>query len=79
MSKATIEVRVPADAELWLDGTLTRQRGETRTFESPPLQSGRPYSYEFRARWMQDGQPVEQTRRVDVTAGRVSSVDFFAR
>jgi uncharacterized protein (TIGR03000 family) len=78
-TKATIEVRVPAGAQLWLDGTLTKQTGEMRTFASPPLQTGRIFSYEFRARWMQDGKPVEQTRRVDVAAGQMSKVDFFAQ
>ena len=73
---ATLEVHVPADAELFLDGNPTRQRGEVRTFESPPLQTGQVFTYEIRARWMQDGKPVEMTRSVDVSAGTRPVVDF---
>jgi uncharacterized protein (TIGR03000 family) len=75
-SAAEIEVRVPADAELWLDGNPTRLRGETRTFVSPVLQPGRSFTYEFKARWMKDGKPVEVTRSVDIRAGSKTKVDL---
>jgi uncharacterized protein (TIGR03000 family) len=75
-SAAEITVRVPADAELWLDGNATKQRGDTRTFVSPVLQPGRTFTYEFRARWMKDGKPVEATRTVDIRAGAKTTVDL---
>jgi uncharacterized protein (TIGR03000 family) len=73
---ATVEVRVPPDAQLWVDGTPTKQTGESRTFVSPPLDSGQSYSYAFTARWMKDGKPVEVTKRVDLAAGQKLAVDF---
>jgi uncharacterized protein (TIGR03000 family) len=73
---AEIQVRIPADAELWLDGNTTKQRGDTRTFVSPALEQGRSFTYEFRARWMKDGKPVEVTRSVEIRAGAKSTVDL---
>jgi uncharacterized protein (TIGR03000 family) len=77
MDKAAVEVRVPADAELWIDGQPTNKRGETRTFETPMFEVGRSFTYEIRARWTQDGQPVERTRTVDLQAGTRPVVNFL--
>ena len=51
-------------------------RGADRSFASPALTPGKTYTYEVKARWMEDGQPVEQTRRVKVEANRTSTVEF---
>lgn len=74
---ATVEVRLPAGAELWFGSFQTDQAGSTRRFESPPLTAGRDYTYEVRARWAQAGRPVEQTRTVRVRAGQAVRVDFL--
>jgi uncharacterized protein (TIGR03000 family) len=76
LAAAEIEVHIPADAELWLDGNPTKQRGESRAFVSPLLQPGRNFVYEMRARWMQDGKPVEETRQIEVWAGARPVIDF---
>jgi uncharacterized protein (TIGR03000 family) len=76
VDKAEIEVRLPANAELWLDGAPTTQRGAMRTFETPPLQVGQVFTYEFRARWMQDGQVKEDVRQVKAFAGAKEKVKF---
>jgi uncharacterized protein (TIGR03000 family) len=73
-----VSLRVPANAEVWFDGNPTQQRGERRTFVSPPLDSDKTMHYEVRARWVDaNGQKVEQTRRVAVRAGQLSMVDFL--
>ena len=74
---ATVRVQVPADAEVWFDGAATRQRGEDRVYSTPPLEAGRDYHYDIRARWMENGRPVEETRRVGVRAGQETNVDFM--
>jgi uncharacterized protein (TIGR03000 family) len=74
---ATVEVQLPADAELWFGSHRPNQTGGTRIFQSPTLAAGRPYTYEIRARWNQDGRLVDQTRTVEVRAGRVARVDFL--
>ena len=73
---ATIEVRVPPDAELWFDGTKTNQRGPVRYFTTPPLTPGQTFTYEIRASGMANGNPMDQTRQVQVQAGKRTTVDF---
>lgn len=75
---ALLDVRVPADAEVWLEGAKTQQTGDSRQFVSPPLKPGQDYHYEIKARWKQDGRDVEQTREVNVRAGGRVNVAFPA-
>jgi uncharacterized protein (TIGR03000 family) len=76
VNSATMNVRVPADAEIWFEGSKTGQSGTTRTFVSPPLESGRGFTYEVRAHWTENGKEVDQTRQVHVRAGEKVDVDF---
>ncbi len=72
-----VNVRVPAaDAEVWLEGTKTNQKGLSRNYQSPPLDAGWRYVYEVRAQWQEGSTPVTQTRFVPVRPGDVVSVDF---
>ncbi len=66
---AQVEVRLPADAELWFEGQKTAQTGSTRTFHSPDLEPNQDYVYNVHARWQADGKPVDETRKVTVHAG----------
>jgi uncharacterized protein (TIGR03000 family) len=75
---AIIDVRVPADAQIWFDGESTSQTGTERLFRSPPLQPGQDYSYEVKARWTENGQDVDRTRKVRIHAGERVSVNFMA-
>lgn len=68
---ATIELYVPASAEVWFQGKKTSQTGTLRHFVTPPLSPGTDYSYELRARWTDSsGQVQDQTQEVTVQAGR---------
>jgi uncharacterized protein (TIGR03000 family) len=74
---AAVEVRVPANAEVWIDGTATKQKGETRTFETPAFRPGSSFTYDIRARWTDSGgKVVDQSRQVTLQAGSRSTVDF---
>lgn len=74
---AHIMVHVPsANAEVWLDGQPTSQRGMERTFMTPRLNPGSTYTYEVRARWTENGQPIERTRTVRFQTGQTIHVDF---
>jgi uncharacterized protein (TIGR03000 family) len=75
-NKAYIWLRVPKDAEIWVNDVKTKQTGELRYFFSPPLTPGTKYSYELRLRWMKDGKPVEETQRLVVQAFRTIRLDF---
>jgi uncharacterized protein (TIGR03000 family) len=74
---ARIHVRVPANAQLWVADALTTQSGAQRDFHSPALTPGRTYVYVIKVRWVQDGQTIEQTRRVEVQANKTTNVNFL--
>jgi uncharacterized protein (TIGR03000 family) len=76
---AHIQIQVPPDAEIWFDGTPTKRTGQLREFVSPPLKPGTNHGYDIRARWMQDGRPVELTRSIPIHAGDRVSLNFLAR
>jgi uncharacterized protein (TIGR03000 family) len=73
---ATIVVRLPADAQLTVDGSPTRSTEAVRTLISPPLQPGKAYQYTLRAEVTRDGKKVERKRDVTVRAGQESVVSF---
>jgi uncharacterized protein (TIGR03000 family) len=74
----TIDMQVPADAEIWFADAKTKQTGTLRQFVSPPLAAGQEYTYEIRARWKENGREVTKTRRLTVRAGERLKVDFTA-
>jgi len=69
-----LNVQVPANAQLWIDGYKTTQTGTMRHYTSPPLTPGMNYSYDIRARWMENGKPVERDKKVSFHAGE--SIDM---
>ena len=67
-NRAHIWLRVPADAKVWFNGQTTTQTGTLRLYNSPELTPGKKYHYEIRVRWMKDGKPIEEKRRIEVEA-----------
>jgi uncharacterized protein (TIGR03000 family) len=75
-NRVAIEVRVPAGAEVWFDGTKTSQSGDVRHFVSPPLAAGHRYTYHIRARWTENGREVTRSRELAVVPGGSYLVDL---
>jgi uncharacterized protein (TIGR03000 family) len=73
---ARLEITLPADAELWFNSVPTGQTGPTRTFVTPPLKIDDRFYYDLRARWTEDGELIDRTRRVYVHPGAIVRVDF---
>jgi uncharacterized protein (TIGR03000 family) len=73
---ARLTVRLPADAQLWVDDYQTRKTGTVRVLTTPALQPGQTYHYTLKARWDDNGRPVTQERTVDFQAGGDATVDF---
>jgi uncharacterized protein (TIGR03000 family) len=74
---AQIDVFVPdPNAEVWIDDFATTSRGMTRYLDSPDLVPGAQYSYTIKARWNQNGQPVNAQVTVPVGPGAQVVVDF---
>jgi uncharacterized protein (TIGR03000 family) len=75
--RVRVEVLAPQDAEVWFDNFKTQQTGTTRLFQSPPVEPNYDYTYDIRAKWMDNGRPVERTRKVTARAGQQVKVDFL--
>jgi uncharacterized protein (TIGR03000 family) len=73
---AAVEVRLPADAELWFDGVALPRMRERREFVTPPLRPGLTYRYEVQTRWQEGGRLVVRGEHVIVRAGESVVVDF---
>jgi len=71
---ATVVVRLPADSKIFIDGEPTVSTGERRVFVTPPLPTGRSFSYTLKVERVQDGVTKVVTETVKVTAGRPSLV-----
>jgi uncharacterized protein (TIGR03000 family) len=74
--RATLVVRLPADARLVIDGQQTKQTGSERHFYSPPLAPGKSYHYTLEWSYRKDGKPVMRTKVVHVRAGDEIDVDL---
>ena len=73
---AHLTVTVPADAELWFEGTKVTTSGSVREFTSPPLTPGKKFTYDVRARWQEGDREVTQKQEVGVAAGAQVRVEF---
>lgn len=74
---ARLDIRVPADAQVWVDDFQVQQTGAFRQLVTPPvLEQGKTYHYNLKATWNANGQPVTEERKINVQAGLASLVDF---
>ena len=72
----TLNVKVPADAKVFVNGMATTSTGTDRQYISKGLKAGSRYSYEVRAEFAVDGQTVTQTKNVQLGAGENGSLSF---
>jgi uncharacterized protein (TIGR03000 family) len=73
---AEVQVQLPADAKLYVEGQAVDLSTGNRKLVSPNLEPGRDYVYTVKAEAVRDGKTVSQTRQVRVRAGHLSQVDF---
>ena len=66
-----------ASAKTCAEDAKTTPTGAVREFHPPPLTPGKRYTYEIRARWTENGRPVEQERDIRVRANQ-QTVETFA-
>jgi len=75
-AKLTIHLAAP-DATLTIDGENTRQTGDKRVFETPPLKAGTRYFYTVKAVWEPNNYTkITRTRKVFVEGGKTVTVDL---
>jgi uncharacterized protein (TIGR03000 family) len=74
---AHLQLIVPANAEVYFDGEKTTQTGPVREFVSPPLISGKMFTYRVRVRYFDgSGKPVDDQRALNVRANDWFRIDF---
>ena len=75
-ARATVIVRLPADARLFADSRQLALTGAERKFVTPELPTGQNFTYRFRVEYERDGESVSVTKRVPVQAGGLVTVEF---
>jgi uncharacterized protein (TIGR03000 family) len=73
----TVEVYLPADARLFIEGQETKSTGPMRRFVSPPLPPGK-YTYTIKAIIPDPKGPRTVTHQIDVRPGDFESIDLRA-
>jgi uncharacterized protein (TIGR03000 family) len=73
---AVLAVDVPADAEIYVNGSKTMTEGSHRRYMSTGLISGRTYPYEVRAVVDRGGRQRTITKFVTLTAGFEAKMSF---
>jgi uncharacterized protein (TIGR03000 family) len=74
---AGFTLRLPdSNTEVWFENQKTQQKGIIRQYVSGSLDPSSSYTFHIRARWTDNGRPVEQTRNIDARAGQQLTVDF---
>ena len=74
-ARATVIVKLPADAKLYAEGKLLALTTAERKFVTPPLPDGE-FSYRFKIEYDRDGETYSVTKKVPVKAGGTVTVEF---
>ncbi|MGI9515526.1 MAG: TIGR03000 domain-containing protein, partial [Pirellulaceae bacterium] len=75
---AILNLRVPTDAVVYVNGKRTSTPGSFRSYVSRNLDPGKNYSYEVRAEVERSGETVARTKVVELAAGvnKTFELDF---
>lgn len=74
--RATITVKLPPGATLYVDDKKSPSKDPVRQFATPPLPANREFAYLLKAEILRDGQPETLTQKVPFRAGERVTVDF---
>lgn len=74
---ARLDIQVPPDADVYIEGQKMKQTGPRRSFVSPALEAGQQYVYNIKATWTQNGETVSDEKQVNVQAGDRQSIIFL--
>ena len=74
--RATITVKLPAGATLYVDDRKSPSHELVRSFSTPPIPTGRDFAYLMKAEIHRNGQVETFTQKVPFRAGERVEVDF---
>ena len=77
-SSTSITLRVPEDAEVWIQGKKMDEKGTERRFNLASLDPGSTHDYDIRVTWTDNGQKKSDTTRLNVRAGDQQSITYIA-
>jgi uncharacterized protein (TIGR03000 family) len=77
--RATITVKLPPGAVLYVDDKKSPSSEPVRQFTTPPIPTGKEFAYNMKAEVMRDGRPEMITQKVSFKAGDQLTVDFTAK
>jgi uncharacterized protein (TIGR03000 family) len=73
---ATLTAIVPEGGQVWFNDTLTQSGGTAWVYTTPPLESGKTYSVDVKARWVEGSQDRSMELALRLVAGDNMTVDF---
>jgi len=73
---AVLNVKLPEEARLFVDGVLCPLTSGERTFDTPALERGKTFHYALKAEVNRGGKTVSETQVVEVEAGKRIAVEF---
>lgn len=71
-----LNMLVPEDAIVYVNGYRTKQTGAVRSFAAKSLEFGETYSFEIRVVAVRDGQVFEDVQHATLTAGQETALAF---
>lgn len=75
--RATVLVKLPADATLYAEGQRLSLTSAERSFVTPPLPLSEDYSYSFRVEYVRSGETISQSKKASVRAGNTTTIEFI--
>ena len=74
---ALLIVKLPAEAELWINDARTSQEGSYRHFQTPTLPPDRDLTYTLKVNWRIKDAQLTRTERIQVRPGEKATVNFL--
>jgi uncharacterized protein (TIGR03000 family) len=75
-ARAKVRIELPADAKLYVDGTLMKTESAVRMFHTPSLTRNQTYFYELKAVIVRDNQMFTDTQQILVRPGELATASF---
>lgn len=76
LGAGVLNMLVPEDAIVYVNGYRTKQTGAVRSFAAKSLELGETYSFEIRVVAVRDGQVYEDVQHATLTAGQETALAF---
>ena len=73
---AVLSVTLPSDAQIYINGRLTKTEGSVRNYVARKLKAGKELGYQVKAVMNRDGKRLVRTQTVRMKAGITRTIEF---